>query len=132
MIARDFDFEKDYEMICGWWDKHGWSRIQPEQLPQSGVVIEDGNPIVACFLYNTDSTIGWIEWMVSDPDSNVHHRREAIMMAIKYLKAKAKELGLKHLFTSAHNKHLIEKFKESQFIITDENVTHMIGGVECQ
>jgi len=60
--------EKDYNTIVEWWKSWPeWEPLSQEMLPENGtggIIIEkEGEPIVAGFLYGTNSKIAWMEWI---------------------------------------------------------------------
>jgi len=126
---RQFDVAQDYEEICRWWDAHKWPCIPLDFLPDEGaggrILLSDGLPIIAVWIYKTNSRLGWMEWMVSNPDAPREIRRDApdliIEDAIKY----AKELGLGVLFTSIRVPRLIERLTKAGFQISDSNMTNL-------
>ena len=65
-----FNFEKDFEVMCGWVKAVNQMPIQPEVLPSVGGIIEkDGLGICCGFLYlSTDTPVSVIEWMYFNPD----------------------------------------------------------------
>ena len=78
--------EGDYEACCKWWKWWRWPQIPREMLPdngESGFMIEKNNiPIVACFLFITNSKGAKLEWIVSNPDYRENDRKQAIEMLI--------------------------------------------------
>lgn len=119
---------EDYETLASWWDKHPqWKPVPEEWLPKVGFVVDsDGSPICAGFLYFTNSTIAWLEYIVSDPDSDKETRSEAVDVLINQLTTQAIKVGFKVHFTSVGNpafqKRLVEKH---QYEVGDTNVTQL-------
>lgn len=62
---------KDLNVIRGWWLKRGEKPVQKELLPQDGLgglIIEDDNSMIAaCFIYLTNSKMGYIDHLISNP-----------------------------------------------------------------
>tara|TARA_R110000787_G_scaffold258244_1_gene363452 strand:- start:193 stop:501 length:309 start_codon:yes stop_codon:yes gene_type:complete len=80
---------------------------------KGGLMIEkDGRPIVAGFLYITNSEAVLLEWVVSDPEYRDKDRKDALELLILSAEATCKGLGKKHMFTIGRNKHLIETHKK--------------------
>lgn len=122
--------DADYECLASWWEAWGWPALPKEALPEIGVVVEsiDGESkrkICAGFVYKTDSTLCWIEWIISDKNYRESDRKEAMLLLIKSLTQAAKELGYKVAFTSVVSKHLIEKYKSMGFSVDSEGMTNL-------
>ena len=63
---------EDYDTIVEWWKSWPeWEALSRDLLPENGtggIMIErEGKPLIAGFLYATNSNICWMEWIVSDP-----------------------------------------------------------------
>ena len=65
--------ENDWDTLVSWWEAWPkWNTPAQDFLPDnatSGLMIEKNNiPIVAGFLYFTNSSAVLLEWIVSNPD----------------------------------------------------------------
>ena len=61
----------DYDTIVKWWKSWpDWEPLARNLLPENGTggyIVEKGEiPIVAGFLYTTNSKVGWMEWVISN------------------------------------------------------------------
>ena len=77
--------EKDYSTIVEWWKSWPeWEPLAQEMLPENGtggIIIEkEGEPIVAGFLYGTNSKIAWMEWIISNPKYRIKKDREQAIL----------------------------------------------------
>ena len=72
----------DWDTLQEWWTKWEWPGITKEMLPMNGcgglMIYKEDTPIVAGFLYLTNSNIAWIEWIVSNKDYKGRDIKEAI------------------------------------------------------
>jgi hypothetical protein len=109
--------ENDWETLCKWWE--AWPKwVNPPKsfLPDNGkgglMVEKDSKPIVAGFLYLTNSDAVLLEWIVSDPDYREKDRKDALKLLITSAEGVCKELNKKHMFTIGRNTHLIDTHKE--------------------
>ena len=80
--------ENDWETLCKWWDAWPkWTNPAKDFLPDNGkggLMVEKNNvPIVAGFLYFTNSKGVLLEWIVSNPEYRDKDRRQAIELLIK-------------------------------------------------
>lgn len=116
-----------YPILAKWWNDHDWPAIPQDALPKTGIVItNEENPIVAGFLYKTDSTMAWMEYIVADAKSDKMIRSEALDMLIDCLLFIAKENGFKTVFTSSVHPSLIARKQKHGFIVGDTNTTQLI------
>jgi|TARA_R110002096_G_scaffold288595_2_gene482403 hypothetical protein len=114
--------EEDYETICTWWKWWRWPVLPKASLPDNGkcgFMVEKndeidkfGNiinkPIVAGFLYLTNSSIVLLEWIVSNPDYKESDRKDAIELLINEAEKFCKGMGVTTMFSIGRNKHLLQ------------------------
>lgn len=119
--------EQDYKTLCSWWEFWNFPKPLKDMLPNDGVgglklTDDNGIDLIAGFLYETNSGIAWIEYIVSNPnikDRNV--RKQAKQEIVLYLSLLAKEKGFKAIFSSLKDKWLIKSFEENGFTKSKEN-----------
>lgn len=117
----------DYDKIKGWWESYGWPPVQPHMLSSTGMVVED---LCAGWLYQTDSSIALLEWVVGNPAADKEERGKAIDFLIETATKLAKLNGFKLMFTFTNSKKLINRMNENHsFIITDTNMTNLVRGL---
>lgn len=108
--------EDDYSVICSWWKWWRWPIIERQNLPNNGtggfMVEKEGVPIVAGFLYITNSDLTWLEFIVSNPEYKQEDRKEAIELLINGIESFCKSLNKSSIFSIGKNKHLIETHKK--------------------
>lgn len=124
-----FSVQNHYETLERWWKAHGWAPVPADALPKTGVVVVggDGAPICAGFLYATDSSLCWLEWVVADPESATETRSAALDVLISSLLFIATERGFKQVFTSARHQRLIGRYEAHfGFIPADTGMTNLI------
>jgi hypothetical protein len=123
--------EKDYvQTLTKWWNDWNWSAPPIEALPSNGeggfMVSKGGQDICAGFLYFTNSSLAWLEFIVSNKEYKDKDRAEAILFLIDNLCLAAKENGYKAIWTCVKHPNLIKKYEASGFTKTDLNATEMI------
>lgn len=122
-----FNRENDYEIISHWWEEQNWPVIPLETLPKTGLMIWLGTlPIAAGFLYQTDSSIAILEWIVANPKVSYEVRGKGLDVLLDDLSFVAHNFGFKKLFTMAKNERLIARAETHGFLKTDEGMTHLI------
>ncbi len=123
MNIKLFEKEKDYQTICSWWEKHNWPKIPLVMLPQTGYIIDN---VCAGFLYQTDSNIAWLEFIISNPDITKENRSKALDILIDKLSETARGLGFTTIFTSSNHPSLINKYENNGFTKADFNMTNLM------
>lgn len=91
MIARRYE-PSDFEQIKAW-AKEGWNRdYEADQFPKTGFIV-DG--LAAYFLYSTDSSVCFLENLISNKSADQNQRREAVDLVTKAIIKEAQDLGFK-------------------------------------
>lgn len=110
--------EGDWETLKLWWKAWPEWEAPParEFLPDNatgGLMIEKNNtPIVAGFLYQTNSKGILLEWIISNPEYRDEDRNEAVEMLITEAEKSSKEMGYLYMFTIGRNQNLIKKHEK--------------------
>jgi|TARA_R100001530_G_scaffold94510_1_gene65650 hypothetical protein len=122
--------ESDWDTLVGWWEAWPkWVAIPKSFLPNNGtggLIVEKGEtPIVAGFIYFTNSDAVLLEWIVSNPKYRDADRKQAIELLINTAEAVCKQEGKKYMFSIGRNKHLIETHKKLGWHV-DADASHEI------
>tara|TARA_R100001086_G_scaffold198320_1_gene114655 strand:- start:423 stop:833 length:411 start_codon:yes stop_codon:yes gene_type:complete len=110
--------DSDYETLLLWWEQWPeWQAPARDFLPDNGtgglmVQAKDGTPIVAGFLYMTNSKAVLLEWIISNPEYREPDRDAAITALIMGAEAVVLNADKKYMFTIGRNNKLINKHKE--------------------
>jgi len=108
--------DQDYDLLTNWWNWWRWPAIPKNFLPDNGtggIMIEKANtPIVAGFIYYTNSDAVFVEFIISNPEYKNKDRKEAVEMLLKTIEAICKEQGKKYMFSIGRNQHLINMHKK--------------------
>jgi hypothetical protein len=124
--------ESDWDTLVGFWKSWPEWEQHPNKdlLPLNGcgglIVEKEEIPIVAGFLYLTNSKVAWLEWIVSNPDYRENDRKEAIELLINTLEQIAIEQGYKIILSIGRNKGLIETHKKLGYTV-DEKPSYEIS-----
>ena len=123
---------EDYDnILVGWWKDWGWEAPTREFLPQDGkggVIVYDGDtPVCAGFLYNTNSKVAWVDWIISNKQYRVKpNRQEAIELLIDSLTNMAKGLGKGFTYALIKHDGLIKTYESLGYIQGDSYNKEMI------
>ena len=90
--------KNDWYTLSKWWaDWPKWKTPSRNFLPDNGtggLIVEKNNkPIVAGFIYLTNSRVALLEWIISNPNYREHDRDEAIITLITSAEKMNKNLG---------------------------------------
>jgi len=122
----------DYSILVNWWAWNRFPSPPKEMLPNMGlggmmVVDENGNNICAGFLYNTDSALSWIEFIVASPDIKDREiRRKGLVFLIESLTNEARERGYLAVFASIKVESLIQRYIEAGYSADGKKSTELV------
>jgi hypothetical protein len=122
-VVSPFHYETHAPEVRKWLTKHNFPLPPENILPTTGFIIED----LACgFLYSSNSRLGWIEWVFSNPEKTQSERSEALDILFLLLETTAKELKIEVLFSSSKISAYSDILLRNGFKETDKNMTHYI------
>lgn len=123
----------DYEMLKGWWSFWRFPAPPIPFLPRyeedsfNGLIISNnGKDLAAGFLYETNSKMCWLEYIVTNPDTKAEERDDAIAVLLNELSVSAKHLGYDVIFSSIKSESLISKYVKSGFIEGSKGTSELI------
>ncbi len=122
----------DYEeILCKWWKDWRWTPPPQDFLPENGtggLMVYDGDiPVVAGYLYNTNSNVVWIDFIVSNFQyKDKKNRKLAIKLLILALEERTKQLGKYICYALIKNKSLVSTYKELGYTQGDAYSTELI------
>ena len=108
--------ESDYEILTDWWKAWGWPILVKDMLPDNGtggiMVENEGENIVAGFLYWSNSKLVWLDWIISNPKVNRDIRQEAIKKLILTAEHMTKEAGSKYMMSISRSNSLLKTHEQ--------------------
>ena len=122
--------EQDYSMLEEWWKAWGWPPVSKDVLPDNGtggVMIEyKDKPIVAGFIYWSNSGMCWFDWVVSDPDGNKRARPLAVKFLIQTVEQMVKNAGKKCIMSISRSNSLLKIHKKLGWVVDEKPSSEMI------
>lgn len=124
--------DTDYnDILTKWWDDWNWEAPQKDFLPDNGtggVIVLDGEePICAGFIYVTNSSVAWVDWIVSSKTYRKKpQRKRAIELLLETLTNICKSSGYKYSYALIKHKGLIETYEQLGYIKGDSYTSEMI------
>lgn len=115
--------ESDWETLVSWWKawKNWGTAPAKDFLPDNGtggmIVYSNDIPVVAGFIYFTNSKAVLLEWIISNPKYRESNRKEAVELLINTAEKVVKDQGGKYIFTIGRNNHLINTHKKLGYTV---------------
>jgi len=113
--------ESDWDTLQEWWTKWEWPIVSKEMLPLNGcggLIVCKGNiPVIAGFLYLTNSNIAWMEWIISNQDYREADRKDALEMLILGLEEVALSVDKNIILSIGRNTGLIDMHKKLGYTV---------------
>tara|TARA_R110001606_G_scaffold352791_1_gene503236 strand:- start:1604 stop:2014 length:411 start_codon:yes stop_codon:yes gene_type:complete len=119
---KDSDWNTLVELWNDWpeWVNHPTKDMLPENGTGGFIVEKNKTPIVAGFMYTTNSKVAWLEWIVSNVNYKDKDKNDAIKLLIAGIEHVAKESGFKIILSIGRNKNLINTHKEIGYQVDDK------------
>tara|TARA_R100000935_G_scaffold58891_1_gene99133 strand:+ start:3315 stop:3725 length:411 start_codon:yes stop_codon:yes gene_type:complete len=118
-------------ILLGWWQDWGWDAPLKDFLPENGtggiIIFDDDIPICAGYIYNTNSKVAWIDWIISSKTYRKKpQRKEAMGLLIERLTEAAKSTGAKYAYALIKSNSLIETYEKQGYAQGDSYNKEMI------
>jgi hypothetical protein len=124
--------DSDYdEILVGWWKQWNWEPPKKDFLPEDGkggIIVYDGDiPIIAGFIYVTNSKVAWVDWIISNKEYRIKEKRaEAKKLLIESLTNICKNSGSKYGYALIKNQALIKTYLDLGWSKGDGYTSEMI------
>ena len=122
--------ESDWETLQSWWEAWEWPEMNKDLLPLNGlgglIISKEDIPVVAGFLYLTNSGVAWIEWVISNPEYREDDRKDALEFLIKELENVALSVGKTIILSIGRSKGLINAHRNLGYTV-DDNPSYEIS-----
>lgn len=129
MIFR-YTTHEDYNLLSEWNKFFRFPTPPREALPENGLggIVLMKNDVSVCmgFIYATNSSIAWMEWISSNPEYREPDRKEMIEALIRELCREAKNAGFATVFSTVKNENLVKRFEAAGFIVGSSCTKEMI------
>ena len=116
--------DNDYELLVSWWKWWRWTPIPKNFLPDNGtggIMIEkDNTPVVAGFIYYTNSDAVVVEWIISNPDYKNKNRKQAVEVLLNTIEKVCKKQGKQYMFSIGRSKQLVETHKKLGWVVDEK------------
>ncbi len=122
----------DYEnILTKWWSDWGWESPSKDFLPQDGLggimVYDEDEPICAGFVYVTNSSVSWVDWIISSKTYRKKPQRgDALIMLVDALTAICKSNGAKYSYALIKHGGLTNIYESLGYEVGDSYNKEMI------
>ena len=102
--------KRDYKYINKWWKDSDLPIPKLTALPENGLgglIIEKEKPIAAAYIYLTNSTMGYVDYLISDPEYKSRDKYNILLELVKQCTEHCKSLGFEITWAMLENKHLV-------------------------
>jgi hypothetical protein len=116
---------EDYSTLVKWWESYDHI-VTPEShmLPEGGlggfIVEKEGRPMAAGFLYLTNSTVGYVDYLVSDPNYKGKDRFEMITWLIEACSEEAIRQGCRITWAMTTYSGIVRRCDKLGYEVLDE------------
>lgn len=110
--------DSHYELLCSWWTDWGWKSPVKDFLPDCGMIVYDGEvPVCAAYLYVTNSSVSWLEWVISNKNyTDKENRKIALNLLLVTLTNIAQKTGFKYVYTILKHEGLIKAYESIGYV----------------
>ena len=124
--------DNDYDdTLVGWWKDWEWEAPLKSILPNEGtggLIVYDGDvPVCAGFVYQTNSKMAWVEWVISNKQYKTKpNRKIAIELLVRSLTMVASGAGYEFCYALTNSSALSETYKNIGYTEGDSYSKEMI------
>ena len=128
--------EFDWDLLVSWWKMYPEWKQGPSKkmLPENGTggfIVEKGEiPIVAGFLYTTNSKVGWIEWIISNRKYKNKDKKNAVELLITGMEHVARESGCDIILSIGRSKGLIKSHEKLGYTVDPDPSYELSKNIE--
>ena len=125
MTIRDITKE-DYKVIDSWYLERNLPQPDSKFLPENGLgglILEKEKPIAAAYVYTTNSKLGYIDILISDPNYKEEDRYDIILELFKELTQKAYDLGCEMVWAQSSIEGVTKRCQEIGWTVWDKPQT---------
>jgi hypothetical protein len=114
MIAEKYIDHEHYNQVCAWAISRKLKAPPSKLLPQTGRIVSGH---AAVFLYRTDSQVGFIENLISNPDAR--SASDAIDLCLEAIEQDAQDLGVSLLWGSTYIPGVADRVRRRGFRVSN-------------
>lgn len=113
-MIKKFDIERDYQEYSSWFSHLGYDAPSKPMLSTLGFTVHKDIDICSGFLYISNSSLAYIEFVIANPKAKREDRKESVRKLLTHLQDVAKSKGYEIIMiitaTPGFSKNLVENF----------------------
>lgn len=122
MEVRMFDRKNDYQALYDLCLEHDM-KIEDEEMPALGVVIENENQLIAMgFVRQCEGNVGIMDSVITNPKASSADRNKALNLLYRTVIELAKEWNISHLIGFSRDVGIIERSKKFGFMEINQTI----------
>ena len=115
-----------YPVVEQWWRDWGWAAVLPSMLSDDGIIVyRDDKPIYAGWIYFTQTSLCWFEFVVSDKNATKEEKKGGVDYLIQTAETIMKYNGASMIWHQTNNESLIHILKRNGWVEGDLNCTQV-------
>ena len=111
---KEFDTDKDYDEYSSWFKHLGFDAPTKNILSTLGFTVKNDIDICSGFLYISNSSLAYIEFVIANPKAKRGDRKEAVSFLLTHLQELAKSKGYELIMiitaTPGFSNNLVKNF----------------------
>ena len=128
---RPLKYEDYNETLVKWWKDWDWAPPPRDFLPEDGkggiMILDKETPVCAGYIYNTNSKVAWVEWVISNKEyTHKENRKQALKLLIDTLNNMCKDIGKEYCYALLKHEGLIKMYEELGYKKGDSYTVEMI------
>jgi hypothetical protein len=121
-----------YPELVSWWKSYGWMPPSIDALASQGfIAVENGAILAAAFIYQTCSSIAFMDWIVAKKNQPKETRQKAVKSVIEACKQYAKDEGYDIVYTITANIHMQDTYRSLGFKDMEKNAVSMAFNIKA-
>jgi|TARA_B110000211_G_scaffold39038_2_gene39950 hypothetical protein len=119
---------EDYKKLTKWWEHYDGIQVpSSDLLPNGGLggfaAEKDGRLIAAAYIYLTNSAMGYVDFLISDPDYKGRDRFEIITQLIERCSEYGVEQGCRIVWAMTTYKGVVSRCEKLGHTVLEEDYT---------
>ena len=119
---------EDYATLIKWWESYDHIEVpESHMLPNGGlggfVVEREGRLLAAGFLYFTNSSLGYVDYLISDPNYKGRDRFEIITSLIEACSEEALKQGCRLTWAMTSYKGIVKRCEKLGYNVLEDKYT---------
>ena len=116
--------ERDIKIIDSWWPHWNEKPIIHELLPENGygglVIERNGKIVAACYVYLTNSNMGYVDFLISDPKWKSRDRWSVLLELFEACYNAAKDAGCTEVWATSLIPGVVKRCAALGYVVSEQ------------